>query len=77
MSDRDKPKPKPDRATTVALLTTFADTTWRMFVPSVLLIAGGIYGDVRFRTGPWLSLVSVALGLIVSTLLIKDQIKKL
>ena len=77
MNKPDQAKTKPDRATTVTLLMSFADTTWRMFVPSVLLIGGGIYGDLHLRTGPWLTLASVALGLIVSTLLIKDQIKKL
>ena len=77
MNKPDQARTKPDRATTVALLMSFADTTWRMFVPSVLFIGGGIYGDLHWGTEPWLTLASVALGLIVSTRLIKDQIKKL
>lgn len=74
MSQQPKPNNKPDRATTVALLVTLGDTTWRMLVPSAIFVAGGIYGDLHWGTRPWLTLAGVLAGLAVSALLIKQQI---
>lgn len=77
MSDQPTPSHKPDRATTVALLVTFGDTTWRMLVPSAAFVGAGIYGDLHLGTRPWLTLVGVLVGLGVSALLIKQQIGKI
>ena len=74
MSDLPHSSPKPNRATKVALLTTLGDTTWRMLAPSAIFVAGGIYADLHFGTRPWLTIVSVIVGLLISALLIKQQI---
>lgn len=74
MSDQPTPRKKPDRATTVALLVTLGDTTWRMLVPSAAFVAAGIYGDIHLGTRPWLTLAGVLVGLGISALLIKQQI---
>lgn len=69
----EKPKSVSDN---VSLLRTMADTSWRMLIPSAVFVAGGLYGDLHWGTKPWLTLFSVVLGLIVSVLLIKNQISK-
>ncbi len=74
MSDSPTPSRKPNRATMVALLVTLGDTTWRMLAPSAIFVAGGIYADLNLGTRPWLTLTSVLVGLLVSALLIKQQI---
>jgi Putative F0F1-ATPase subunit Ca2+/Mg2+ transporter len=74
MSDKPTISNRPDRATTVALLVTFGDTTWRMLVPSAAFVGAGIYGDLHLGTRPWLTLLGVMVGLVVSMLLIKLQI---
>lgn len=74
MSEKPSPSHKPDRATTVALLVTLGDTTWRMLVPSAAFVTAGIYGDIHLETAPWLTLVGVLAGLAASALLIKQQI---
>lgn len=53
---------------------TLADTTWRMLTPSAIFVCAGIYADLHLDTKPWLTLLSVALGLGVSVLLIKNQL---
>lgn len=67
--------PKVARAAQMSLLHTMADTTWRMLVPSAVFVLGGIYGDLTLHTKPWLTLLSVALGLAVSARLIINQMK--
>ncbi len=58
------------------LITSMADTTWRMFVPTVGLLLVGNALDERFSTKPWLLLVGVAVGGCISALLIKRQLIK-
>jgi 5-enolpyruvylshikimate-3-phosphate synthase len=77
MSETPTPRNKPDRATTVALLVTLGDTTWRMLIPSAAFVAAGIYGDLHLRTRPWMTLSGVFVGLGVSALLIKQQIGRI
>jgi len=58
------------------LITSMADTTWRMFVPTVGLLLVGNALDERFDTKPWLLLAGVAIGGCISALLIKRQLAK-
>ena len=74
MTDAPHPPTKPTRATTGTLLVTLADTTWRMLVPSALLVAVGIFADIHWQTKPWLTLSGVLLGLLVSGGLIYHQL---
>lgn len=65
---------RPDDPATMVLLLTMADTTWRMFVPSIILVPGGIWADLHIGTKPWLTLLAAALGLGIGILLIKRQL---
>ena len=58
------------------LITSMADTTWRMFVPTIGLLALGYYGDKSFDTTPWLSLAGIICGAAITALLIKQQLQK-
>lgn len=58
------------------LITSMADTTWRMFVPTVGLLLVGNMLDTQFHTKPWLLLAGVAIGGCISAWLIKKQLAK-
>jgi hypothetical protein len=60
----------------MSLMLSMADTTWRMFVPPALFVWGGLSADLSWHTKPWLTLLSAALGLGVSVLLVKKQLKQ-
>ena len=76
MSDSQNQPTKPNRATTLALLATMGDTTLRMLVPSAVLVAGGIYADTHWGTRPWLTIIGVVAGLVISSLLITHLVRK-
>jgi hypothetical protein len=62
--------------TLTGLFVDLADTTWRMFIPTVGLLLAGRYCDTRFGTKPWLMLVGVLVGGVLAGLLIKQQIAR-
>lgn len=71
------PTPPPDRSTVILLLADIADTTWRMFVPT---IAGAVIGwwiGSMIHTETIAGLIGLALGIIVSGLLVRDQFRKI
>jgi hypothetical protein len=57
------------------LFLTMADTTWRMFVAPAILVTAGIFGDIRFKTAPWLTALGLCVGLGVSALLVRQQLR--
>lgn len=57
------------------LLLSAADTTWRMFLPPLLLVPAGIYVDLKFHTMPWLTIVAAVAGLAVSVMLVRRQLR--
>ena len=59
-----------------SLILDMADTTWRMFVPTVGLLLLGRVADRHFGTNPWLMLAGVALGAAIATLLVKRQLTR-
>ena len=61
------------RSAASAVLLDMADTTWRMFVPTIGLLLVGRHYDLRFGTKPWLMLVGVAVGALLAALLIRRQ----
>lgn len=73
----DKPPTPPDRSTVILLLADIADTTWRMFVPTLMLTALGLWADNKYNTGPWLSLAGVLTGCVIAALLVKKQFKRI
>ena len=58
------------------LLYSMADTTWRMFVPTLPLIILGNYLDERLNTKPWLLLLGALVGGALAALLIRAQLRK-
>ena len=53
-----------------------ADTTWRLFIPTIGLLLVGRHFDVRFDTKPWLMLAGVVVGAVIAMLLIQNQLKR-
>ncbi|QQS19495.1 AtpZ/AtpI family protein [Candidatus Saccharibacteria bacterium] len=60
---------------TNAVLLDMADTTWRLFIPTVGLLLVGRHFDLKFGTKPWLMLVGVGVGALVAAVLIRRQMK--
>lgn len=58
------------------LIVSMADTTWRMFVPTIGLALVGNMLDEKFHTKPWLLLVGAAIGGCIAAALIKQQLAK-
>ncbi len=73
----DKAPTPPDHSTVILLLADIADTTWRMFVPTLALTALGLWADATYNTGPWLSLAGVLVGCGIAALLVKKQFKRI
>ncbi|MDB5165494.1 MAG: hypothetical protein JWM00_384 [Candidatus Saccharibacteria bacterium] len=72
---RDAPTP-PDKSTVVLLLGDIADTTWRMFVPTIGSIGLGFWADYSWGTEPWLTIAGIVVGIGATALLIKQQFQK-
>lgn len=60
----------------VVLATTIADTTWRMFVPTIGLLLAGRAIDDAFRLKPVGMAVGTIIGAIISGILIKRQLEE-
>lgn len=74
--DAPSPPKSHDASTVILLLGIAADTTWRMFVPVIGLTALGIWGDRSFMTKPWLTITGLAIGTVLATLLVRQQLRK-
>lgn len=59
------------------VLLTIADTTWRMFIPSVGFMLFGIFLDQKFNTTPWIMMVCVLIGFWFACILVKKQLKRI
>jgi len=73
---RDTSSSPPPRSTVILLLGDIADTTWRMFVPTIGFGALGFWADGSMHTTPWLSIAGVILGALLAGALIWQQLKK-
>lgn len=73
--DNNTPVPPP-LSTVALLLGTIADTTWRMFIPTVGGILLGMEADRKFHTTPWGMIVGLAFGTYATYFLIRSQMKK-
>lgn len=56
------------------LLLDMADTTWRMFIPTIGLLLIGRRLDVRYDTKPWLMLAGALVGGLIAAWLVKRQL---
>jgi ATP synthase protein I len=66
----------PDSSTVILLMLTIADTTWRLFIPSVGLTIAGLLADKHFGTTPWIMILGIVLGVTIALLLVRSQMKK-
>lgn len=66
----------PPKHSTVLLMLTIADTTWRLFIPLVGFTIGGLLIDKLLGTKPWLMIFAIGLGAVVAFLLVRMQLKK-
>lgn len=60
----------------LALILSMADTTWRMFVPTLPLIILGDYLDGQFNSRPWLMLTGAVVGGLIAAWLVRAQLRK-
>jgi ATP synthase protein I len=67
---------KPPKSSTVILLMTALDTTWRMFVPVIGLLLLGLLADQAFATKPWLMIAGLLVGICLAVVLVAQQFKK-
>lgn len=74
---RDHPTPADAKNILEIMIKTIADTTWRMFVPSVGGTVLGLIADNNLNTKPWLTITGVTVGSTLSIVLIYAQIKRL
>lgn len=58
------------------LIAAMADTTWRMFVPTIGGILLGLSFDQRHGTAPIGVLIGLVIGGVVAGLLIREQLRK-
>lgn len=59
----------------ILLLLTIADTTWRVFVPTIGGTILGLVLDNTFGVAPLLTIVMIMIGFVVTTLLIIQQLR--
>lgn len=55
------------------LIATIADTTWRMFVPSVGFTLLGVWADKAWGTKPWLMATGIVVGAVAAYVLVARQ----
>ncbi len=60
---------------TSSVLLSLADTTWRMFIPTIGLLLLGRYFDNRFDTKPWLMFLGIIIGSALAWILVRKQLR--
>ena len=68
--------PPPDKSTVILLFTIAADTTWRMFVPVIGGTILGVWADNTMTAKPIGTIVSIAVGVIIAALLVRQQMNR-
>lgn len=59
------------------LFAVIADTTWRMFVPSIGLTLLGVWLDSEWRMKPWFMISGIVVGTIAAIVLVRRQINSI
>ena len=79
-----QPNGAPDRhesprtkSTAVLLLSDIADTTWRMFVPTIGMTLLGSYLDTQWQTKPVMLVIGIVMGTALATVLVRRQLKRI
>lgn len=60
----------------MSIFATIADTTWRMFVPVLAGVLGGLWLDTRIGTKPLYTFVGLGVGVVLAVLLVWAQLRK-
>ena len=55
-------------------VATMADTTWRMFVPTIGFTLLGVWGDRVASTKPWLMFAGIVVGAFFAVVLVRRQL---
>jgi Ca2+/H+ antiporter len=76
-SESSTPPPPNNTSTVILLLSDIANTTWRMFAPTLILTGLGLWIDTNWHTIPLWSLIGVVTGVIIAALLIRQQFKNI
>lgn len=58
------------------LFLSIADTTWRMFVPTIGCLLLGRLADNSWNTKPFGMMIGIVMGIAISGYLIKRQLEK-
>lgn len=66
----------PGSSTVIFLVLTIADTTWRLFIPSIGLTVVGLLLDKQLQTTPWIMTTGLVVGVMIAIFLVRAQIKK-
>ena len=75
---RDSSDAEPEKSnenSSFRIIASMADTTWRMFVPTIGLLMVGRALDSSYGTKPWLMLGGAGLGGLIAALLIRRQLR--
>lgn len=70
------PRPPKTTSTVVLLLSDIADVTWRMFIPTIGGLLVGIWLDGIWHSSPWVAATGFVLGIVITALLVRQQVKK-
>ena len=71
----DKPS-KPEQNAAFILFSIAADTTWRMFIPTLGGTLIGLWLDGIYGTEPWCGIGGLAIGIVITAFLIRQQYKQ-
>lgn len=75
-SDNKSVPSRSQKSTVVLLFTIAADTTWRMFIPIIGGTIVGVWADNTMASKPAWTIVGIAVGVVVATVLVRQQMKK-
>ena len=74
--DYDAPAPAASPKVAMLLFFTVADTTWRLFFPTIGGTILGIWLDHKYEMTPLLTILGVTLGTALAFVLVYMQIRK-
>jgi hypothetical protein len=72
---KSKPNEAAQRKDVISLVSSMAETTWRMFGPPAALLPLGLWADISWRTKPWLTIAAAFVALGLSVVLVRLQLR--
>ena len=76
-ADKKSSQPNSSTGSTMLIVGTFLDTTWRMFVPIIIFSLTGYGLDMWLMTTPIATISGICIGSLSSLLLVRQQYNKL